>query len=466
MLRAGDLDLQAMAPGERAPHLRAASYSMLSRTVDTAEAESLARAITLAADDHQRRTGGRTNRRGEAALAKLQRAVAAFVGDLLAADGWGAWGGLVYRSTQTNSFSHAPVSADNFRAVLAYLTAEGLAERFSGFVPGKHDFGDGAKVALAKAQSARFRATPSLLALAEQHGVLVGYAADHFPLPAKPVPEPPRVVLKSGKKRTASGHLVPAADMAVQDCPEVRAIQAQLATICDFLAGVEITGGIYRGFFRQFEHGDDPAFRWNKGGRLYAVGRDAYQQQKKAKRLEMRLNGEPVVEIDIRASYLTILHGFMQMPIDLSGDPYQIAGMDRAVVKTWITASITNGKPLERWSARHREEFASEHPGRSLSATHKPRAVEAAVTLKHPILRDLTALGATWADLMYIESKAIIATMLELIGADVPSLPVHDSIIVPAAHEHLTRAALIRHFETKAGITPTLEVRSTAALAA
>ena len=341
-MHAGDLDLQAMDADERAPFLRAAShYSMLTRTADTAEAESLAKALTLALDDHQRRTGGRTNRRGEAALGKLQRAVAAFVGDLLAADGWGAWGGLVYRSTQTNSFSRTPVTADNIRAVLAYLTSEGLAERYPGFSPAKHDFGGGVKVALSKAQSARFRATPRLLALAEQHGVVMGYAGDHFPLPARPIPEPPRVVLKSAKRRTEAGYLVPSADMPVADCPEVQAIQAQLATISRFLEGVDISGGTYRGFFRQFEHGDAPAFRWNMGGRLYAVGRDAYQQQKKARRLAMRLDGEPVVEIDIRASYLTILHGIMQEPIDLSKDPYEIAGFDRSVVKTWITASIT-----------------------------------------------------------------------------------------------------------------------------
>jgi hypothetical protein len=459
-MHAGDLDLQAMTPEQRAPYLRAAShYSMLTRTADTAEAESLAKALTLALDDHQRCTGGRTNRRGEAALAKLQRAVAAFVGDLLAAEGWGAWGGLIYRSTQTNSFSRTPVTADNVRALLAYLTSEGLAERYPGFSPAKHDFGDGVKVALSKAQSARFRATPRLLVLAEQHGVVMGYAGDHFPLPARPIPEPPRVVLKSAKRRTEAGYLVPSVDMPIPDCPEVQAIQAQLATISRFLEGVDIAGGTYRGFFRQFEHGDAPAFRWNMGGRLYAVGRDAYQQQKKAKRLAMCLDGEPVVEIDIRASYLTILHGLMQEPIDLSKDPYEIAGFDRSVVKTWITASITNGKPLERWSARHKEDFASDHPGRSLTSSHKPRAVEAAVMLRHPILRDLTSLGASWPELMFVESEAIIATMLDLIEAGVPSLPVHDSILVPATRETLAMEVLTRRFEQKAGITPTLEVR-------
>jgi hypothetical protein len=345
------------------------------------------------------------------------------------------------------------------RALLAYLTSEGLAERYPGFSPAKHDFGDGVKVALSKAQSARFRATPRLLVLAEQHGVVMGYAGDHFPLPARPIPEPPRVVLKSAKRRTEAGYLVPSVDMPIPDCPEVQAIQAQLATISRFLEGVDIAGGTYRGFFRQFEHGDAPAFRWNMGGRLYAVGRDAYQQQKKAKRLAMCLDGEPVVEIDIRASYLTILHGLMQEPIDLSKDPYEIAGFDRSVVKTWITASITNGKPLERWSARHKEDFASDHPGRSLTSSHKPRAVEAAVMLRHPILRDLTSLGASWPELMFVESEAIIATMLDLIEAGVPSLPVHDSILVPATRETLAMEVLTRRFEQKAGITPTLEVR-------
>ena len=56
-----------------------------------------------------------------------------------------------------------------------------------------------------------------------------------------------------------------------------------------------------------FNNGDHPKFNWNMGGRLYSYGESNYQQMESADRLRMTINGEEVCEIDIRASYLTIL---------------------------------------------------------------------------------------------------------------------------------------------------------------
>jgi hypothetical protein len=50
-----------------------------------------------------------------------------------------------------------------------------------------------------------------------------------------------------------------------------------------------------------------------------------------------------------------------------------------------------------------------------------------------------------WAELMYIESRAVFATMVELMARKVPSLAVHDSIIVPIGQHRLASEAL-RHF--------------------
>jgi hypothetical protein len=36
-----------------------------------------------------------------------------------------------------------------------------------------------------------------------------------------------------------------------------------------------------------------------------------------------------------------------------------------------------------------------------------------------------------WAELMYIESQAVLATMIGLMHGRVPNLAVHDSLIVP-----------------------------------
>jgi hypothetical protein len=75
------------------------------------------------------------------------------------------------------------------------------------------------------------------------------------------------------------------------------------------LAGYEFTGGEHYGFTRNFNNRS-----WKKGGRLYSVG-GGYQRLSEKKRLEMTINGEAVVEIDIKASFLTIYHARLGVPL-------------------------------------------------------------------------------------------------------------------------------------------------------
>ena len=98
------------------------------------------------------------------------------------------------------------------------------------------------------------------------------------------------------------------------------------------------------------------------GGRLYSHGERNYQQMESADRLRMTINGEPVCEVDIRASYLTIFHARHGEPFDATHDPYDVAGLGpeaREVVKMWVTASFGNDAPIERWPrevvAKYRE---------------------------------------------------------------------------------------------------------------
>jgi hypothetical protein len=45
------------------------------------------------------------------------------------------------------------------------------------------------------------------------------------------------------------------------------------------------------------------------------------------KRLEMQINGEAVAEIDIKASFLTIYHAKLGVPLGDREDPYARAGI-------------------------------------------------------------------------------------------------------------------------------------------
>ena len=128
--------------------------------------------------------------------------------------------------------------------------------------------------------------------------------------------------------------------LPVPDCETSAALASQIHRLNDFLAGFEFEGCDFGGFFRRFNMADQPGFAFNKGGRLYCDDGDSYQQMKKAERLALMINGSSVVEIDINASYLTILHSLKQAPLPDRADIYDIPGLDRRIAKAWLTATL------------------------------------------------------------------------------------------------------------------------------
>lgn len=81
---------------------------------------------------------------------------------------------------------------------------------------------------------------------------------------------------------------------------------------------------------------------------------------------------------------------------------------------------------------------------------------------RHPLLeRWRSPIGGharDWGDLMYAESEVVIGSMKELMAHGVPSLPVHDSLLVPASHQDLAVETLTRQFQTHIGVSPSLDV--------
>ena len=73
-------------------------------------------------------------------------------------------------------------------------------------------------------------------------------------------------------------------------------------------------GAGFSGFRRMFHEGDVERFDFQWGGRIYGVGDYNYQNMKKFDRPNLRIDGETIVEIDINASYLSILHGICGYP--------------------------------------------------------------------------------------------------------------------------------------------------------
>jgi hypothetical protein len=231
----------------------------------------------------------------------------------------------------------------------------------------------------------------------------------------------------------------------------------------EFFAQQKLRGGSHHGYVRVYNNGDNPRFHWNMGGRLYSQHfTESYQVTGSDKRLKMTINDEPVAEIDIRASYLTIflsLHG-IQLP---EGDPYDLPGLGpehRNAVKQWFVATFGNSKPIVKWPKLMRERTPE-------LAQYKPSTITKAALAKYPALaswgKPLKTVTYGWADLMWFEGNVMLFTMLELKREHrVPSLSVHDSLIVPASSAETARAVLSQKFQDQRRVTPLLKINTLA----
>ena len=66
---------------------------------------------------------------------------------------------------------------------------------------------------------------------------------------------------------------------------------------------------------------------------------------------------------------------------------------------------------------------------------------------------------------MFFESEVILSTMCQLIKRGIPSLPVHDSLIVKRQDADSAKKCLATEYEFKIGIRPYVRVKDTAEVA-
>jgi hypothetical protein len=335
----------------------------------------------------------------------------------------------------------------------AWLEA-GLIEHKPGY-PGMLAFGNPGPTS---GKLTRYRATPRLLEIAAGHGITPANVLEHFRFEFEMPSE--LVWLTQPSVRTP-------------DTPKVAKLRSDVAELNAFFSKQTLTPSTIKhlGWIRMF-HGYADGYRWNKGGRLYSQpqGLACYQSQPEATRLEMRINGERVIEIDLSSSYLTIFYALCDEQLDTTQDAYAgILGptpLDRHVAKFWINASFGNSKPLSRWSKDVLKSLETQLTKKGLSGfdpkLYPMKRIKEKVLERHPLLArwgdQIRGRVRGYGDLMYIESEAIIGAMLELMrDHQVPSLPVHDSLIVPALRFNVAKGALIHHFRKQTGVVPRLD---------
>jgi hypothetical protein len=373
------------------------------------------------------------------------RAVGAFLGGLLRTVSLDP-AGYSYRAMGRDTFSGAPVGYRPFKNAV-----DGLAQ--AGFVEVRRGTGGGTLIGVAT----RFRATPALLTLASALGVSPVDWPKHF----RPAPRPKSVrqpILLRASSRVIKGGKMPGRERAfdpTEDRPS--ALAQQVNDLNAFFAEVRIEPeDQHYAFQRIFNQGDLPGFDWNKGGRLYSLG-GGYQIQPSIERAKMMLNGEPVVEIDIQASHLTILHALLGHPFKPGAcDPYAVPGIPRDVVKAWVTMTLGYDKFQSRWSRANKDKYKEKHGG-ELQREYPIRFVREQVLEALPVLSGWESCSHRWGDLQYLESCAVVGAVHKLaMRHAVPALPVHDSLIVPRSKQKLTRKVLSESFRCQVGVRPAL----------
>jgi hypothetical protein len=432
--------------------LQSATYASLRAHPISEEAEALVSTLATMADGHALATGVRKNKRKSTAE-KLDYAVGAFLADLLRAfaDGDPTPNPWVYRSMHAKSFTGTSVPYRTFAPLVDGLKQLGLLQHVDGHQVSREPEDTG-KFA------ARFCATPALLAFCSDRAVDPANVYEHFEFEY----DLPRDVLELRATKEDAYWLKTkpvGKPMNFERDGVAKAIEDQVKELNEFFAQQKLRGGSHHGYVRIFHNGDDPRFFWNMGGRLYSQHfADSYQVMNGDKRRMMTINGEPVAEIDIRASYLTIflsLRG-VQLP---EGDPYELPGLGpehRNAVKSWMVATFGNSKPIVRWPKR----MVQKSP--ELKHYRVSTITKAALT-KYPVLetwgQPLSHGTHGWAGLMWFESNVMLSTMLELMREHkVPSLSVHDSLIVPARSAETARTLLEEKFQSQREVIPQLKI--------
>lgn len=237
------------------------------------------------------------------------------------------------------------------------------------------------------------------------------------------------------KAKTCSGRPKLLIDYA--DTDSTKAMRVELEAVNAVLSKADIRLGEERPMVpifltRRFQlDGPDAPHEFDRHGRLYG---GFWQSLPKTRRHLLRIEGEPVVDLDFAAMFvqLAYLRAGAAIP---NSDPYgDIDGLPRKAVKKAVASLLCRQGAMVRLPSDLRQLVGPEWTGRK---------VEAAIRERHPAIAHLFGVGIGLR-LMFTESEIMLATLRILVGQGIPALPMHDGIMVAAAQEAASRWAMAR----------------------
>ena len=380
----------------------------------------------------------------------------------------------VWRPCGTDRFSGGEVSVRHFREIVGWLSAVGfieVAHRGSDF--GMRQMFEEMQVGstkvrpLTSGKATRWRTTERWEDFCQTIGVTtytVMSMFERFPSPSlKPDLPDPVVVKASSKQSDYSAEQVERA----QRQPWFTKASADMTDYLDFLKQQKFEELDIRDLHRQFR--EDGRY-----GRLHAAfqNRSRHIRNYLIEGGRMRINGNPVLYVDVASSWPTIIaghYGLRTPPPMHSEAMHRLAASEPHDHYIPILSSIRQqGTEVTRDEVK--EAMSAVIASKSFrGACERTRSIRRMVVDHSTVLQLYLSDPTTDRDdLFLMESDALMMALLELKQFNIPAVPVHDALIIedrPGVDtEHLACFALTRAYASiaNAQAVARVEVRSLA----
>lgn len=218
---------------------------------------------------------------------------------------------------------------------------------------------------------------------------------------------------------------------------EVQRINARLASAVLSVDGMPRVPTWRRYLRRQFATFDS-AQRFDRHGRCYGP---FWLGMKRDTRPAIRIDGEPIADLDFRSLFPNLLYLGAGLPLP-AGDPYLCPPFEahRDGVKRILNAMLN--APVRGWPKDTQSLFP---PHTRLGD------VKGAILARHPVMR---ATLRPWLgfELMYTESRILVAALLDLDAQGIVALPMHDGAMVAASRADVAAEAMAAASERVTGV--------------
>jgi hypothetical protein len=293
--------------------------------------------------------------------------------------------------------------------------------------------------------------------------------SDYAPLPTAEV-----VMLKARGSdeelpERASERDNPEALVDYPDTPETNSMRAFVRRLNDHMVSHRVTCDATIGG-RRLRHSSVYLRRvFNRGS--FACGGRFFghwaQGAPKAARASMKIDGQPVVEVDFSAMFLSLLYHTNGLDFDIE-TAYDFgprwAGVSRAAMKRAVLAFIMRNRRGGSFPKTVRSEVKDGEPVLYFPTHVSWSEVEAAILEKHAavvpfMFKDEDRNNLLGMRLMRVESNVLASAMGYLVARDIGFVPLHDGLLVPRGRANEVRDAMLRAYTAIVGKAPVVNIK-------